>query len=52
MASLLSNIVNNLLETIHKIKFESGNDGKKCEACEITNEVWNCSLEYTNLKMI
>ena len=35
MASFLSNLVNNLLEGIHRIKFKYGHDNKKCETCLI-----------------
>ena len=33
MISLLSNLVNNLFEGIHKIKCKYGHDDKKCETC-------------------
>ena len=35
MANFLSNLVNNLLEGIHKIKCKHGRDDKKCETCGI-----------------
>ena len=35
MASSLSNIVDNLSERIHRIKFKYGQDDKKCETCGI-----------------
>ena len=34
-ASSLSNLVNNLSEWIHKIKWKFGHDDKKCETCGI-----------------
>ena len=33
MANLLSNLVNNLSEGIHKIKCKYGHDGEKSETC-------------------
>ena len=33
MASLLSILVNNLYEGIHRIKYKYGQDDKKCETC-------------------
>ena len=35
MVSLLSNLVNNLSERIHRIKCKYGHDDKKCEPCGI-----------------
>ena len=35
MASLLSNLVGNLAEGVHKIKCKHGHDNKKCETCGI-----------------
>ena len=35
MASSLSNLVNNLDQGIHKIKYKYGHDNKKCETCVI-----------------
>ena len=35
MASSLSNLVNNLSEGIHRIKFKFRHDDKKCETCGI-----------------
>ena len=35
IVSLLSNLVNNLAQEIHKIKFKYGHDNKKCETCGI-----------------
>ena len=34
MANSLSNLVNNLSEGIHKIKYKYGHDDKKCEFVE------------------
>ena len=50
MASLLSNLVNNLSERIHRIKCEFGHDDKKCETCEIKSKYCDYFLEYTNFK--
>ena len=50
MASLLSNLVNNLSEEIHKIKCKHRFDDKKCEICEIEYKYCNCLLEYMNFK--
>ena len=50
MASLLSNLVNNLSEGIHRIKCKFGLDDKKYETCGIKYEYCNCVLEYTNFK--
>ena len=35
MAISLSNLVDNLIEEIYKIKCKYGHDHKKCETCEI-----------------
>ena len=50
MASSLSTLVNNFSEGIQQIKCEHGHDDKKCKTCEITYEVCDCFLEYTNFK--
>ena len=52
MASLLSNLVNNLSEGIHRIKCKYGYDDKKCEICRIKNKlkISDCFLEYTNFQ--
>ena len=50
MAGLLSNLVNNLSEGIHKIKCKYGHDGKKCETCKIKCKYCDCFLEYRNFK--
>ena len=50
MASSLSNLVNNLSEGIHKVKFKFGHDDKKCETCEIKYKYCDCFLEYVNFK--
>ena len=50
MASLLSNLVNNLSNGIHRIKCIFGHDDKKCETCRIKYKYCNCSLEHTNFK--
>ena len=50
MASLLSILVNNLSEGIHRIKCKFGHDDEKCETCGIKYEYCDCFLEYINLK--
>ena len=50
MASLLSNLVNNLSEGIHGIKCRFGHDDKKCETCGIKYKHCHCFLEYKNFK--
>ena len=50
MASLLSNIVNNFSEGIHRIKSKFRHNDKKCEAYAITCKYCDCFLEYKNLK--
>ena len=48
MASLLSNLVNNLSEGIHKIKCKHEHEDKKCETCGVKYKYCDCFLEYTN----
>ena len=48
MADLLSNLVNNLSERIHKTKCNYAQDDKKCKICGITYKVCNCFVEYIN----
>ena len=51
MASLLSSLVINLAEGIHKTKCKyDGHDNKKCETCGIKYKDCDCCLEYTNVK--
>ena len=50
MTSLLSNLVNNLSEGIHKIKCKFGDDNKKYESCRIKYKYCLCFLENTNFK--
>ena len=50
MASSLSNLANNISEGIQKVKCKYGHDDKKCETWEVTYEVCNCFLKYTNFK--
>ena len=49
MAKSVTNLVNNLSEEIHKIKWKYRHDDKKCETCRINYNYCNCFLEYTNL---
>ena len=50
MAILLSNLVNNLSEGIHRIKSKYGHDDKKCETYGIEYKYCDFSLEYKNFK--
>ena len=50
MASLLSNLVNNPSEGIHKIKCTYEHNDKKCETCRVRYKYCNCFLEYINFK--
>ena len=48
MTSVLSRIVNNLDEQIHKIKCKNELDNNNFETCGIKCEDCDCSLEYRN----
>ena len=50
MASSLPNLVNNLFEEIHKIRYEYGRNDKKSETCGIKYKYRDCFLEYTDLE--
>ena len=50
MKSLLSNLVNNLSEGIHKIKCKYGHDDKKCGTYGI--KYMHCDSNTQTLKMI
>ena len=50
VASLLSNLVNNLAEGIHKIKYKYGYNNKKCKTFRVKFKDFECFLEYTNNK--
>ena len=50
IASLLSNLVNNISEGIHTIKCKYWHGDKKCASCGIRCEVCDCFLEYKNFK--
>ena len=52
MASSLLNIVNNLSERIHRIKFKYGQDDKKCETCGIFISIATVFLNIQTLKII
>ena len=52
MASLLSNLVHNLPEGIHKIKCKYRHDNKKSETCGIKYKYCDCFLDYIILKII
>ena len=50
LSSSLSNLVKNLSEKIHRIKFKYGHDDAKCETCKIKYKYCDRFLEYTNFK--
>ena len=52
MASLLSNLVNNLSEGIYNIKCKYKQDDKKSETCRIKCEYCDYFLEYKNFDRI
>ena len=45
IASALSNLVDNLVEGIHKIKSKYRHDSKKCYTCEIKYKYCKCCVE-------
>ena len=49
-ASSLSNLVNDLSEGIHMVKFKFEHNYKKCETCGTKFTFCDCFLEYTNFK--
>ena len=50
MANILSNLVNDLSEGIHKIKCKCGHDYKRCQTCGIKCKYCDCFLEHLNFK--
>ena len=50
MASSLSNLINNLPEVIHRIKYKFEHNDKKCKTRGIKHMYCDCFLEYTNFK--
>ena len=50
MESSLSNVVNNLAQRIHKIKWKYCHDDKKCQTCGIKYRDCGCFLKYINVK--
>ena len=50
MASSLSNLVNNLSEGMHRIKFKYRHEDKKCETCGIKYKYCDCFLKYKTFK--
>ena len=50
MTNLLSNLVNNLAEGIHKIKYKNKHNNEKCETCGINYKECYCFLEYTSFE--
>ena len=43
MSSLLSNLVNNVSEGLHKVKCKLGHDNKRCETCGMRYKHCDCS---------
>ena len=52
MTGLLSNLVNNLSEGIHKTECKYGHDDKKCKTCIAKYKYCNRFLNTETLKMI
>ena len=52
MASSLSNLVNNLAEEIHDIKFKIKHGNKKCETCGIKHKDFKSFLNKQSLEII
>ena len=50
MESSWSNLVNNLTEAVHKIKYIDRYDDKKCEMCRIKYKDCKCCLQYKSAK--
>ena len=50
MARSLSNLVDNLAERNHNIKYKYENDFKKCVTYGVKYNDCECYLEYTNIK--
>ena len=50
MASLLTTLVNNLFEEIHKTKYKYQHYDKICEIYVITYQIGDYFFEYTNFK--
>ena len=50
MASSLSDLVNNFVEGIYKIKCKYRHDDRKCETCVSKYKDRDCFLEYTKFK--
>ena len=50
LATSLSNLVNNISERIHKIKFKYRYDDKNFQTCRNKYKYCDCFLEYINFK--
>ena len=50
MENLLTNLVNNLSEGIHRAKCKFEQDNKKCETCGTKYKYCHCFFQYTNFK--
>ena len=50
MGTSLSNLIDNLAEQFHKIKYKYGLDNKKCRTCGFKYNNCECFLEYSNKK--
>ena len=51
MASSLSNLVNNLAEGIHEMKFKYRHDNEKCENCRLNANIASAFLNTQMLKI-
>ena len=51
MASVSSNLVNNLVEVINQIKCKYGHDDNKCETYGVKYKDCACFLKHTNFKV-
>ena len=52
MASLLTNLEDNLAQVIQKIKGKHSHGKKKCEECSIKYKDYECFLEYANVESV
>ena len=52
MPSSLSNLINNLSEGTHRVKYKYGGDDKKCKACGIKYKHCDFFFSIQTLKMI
>ena len=52
MASLLTNLVDNLAQGIQKINGKYGHGKRKCEECSIKYKDYECFLKYANVESV